>query len=62
MDQWLMGIVMVEADYKSPELIDHVLWNYPLASEIWHKVFVSLDLSFPAINTVAASFEWVEDL
>ncbi|GJY08595.1 putative RNA-directed DNA polymerase, partial [Tanacetum coccineum] len=47
---------------QSIELIDHVLWNCPLASEIWHKVFMWLDLSFPAINSFAASFEWVEDL
>ena len=47
---------------QSPELIDHVLWNCPLTSEIWHKVIMWLDLSFPVINSFAASFDWVEDL
>ncbi|PWA77668.1 reverse transcriptase domain, Reverse transcriptase zinc-binding domain protein [Artemisia annua] len=47
---------------QSPELIDHVLWNCPLTYEIWHKVFMWLDLSFPVINSFDASFDWVEDL
>ncbi|GKA51084.1 hypothetical protein Tco_0744280 [Tanacetum coccineum] len=42
--------------------IDHILWNCPLAVEIWHRVFLLLDISFPVINSFAASFEWLEDL
>ncbi|GJV69249.1 RNA-directed DNA polymerase, eukaryota [Tanacetum coccineum] len=47
---------------QCPEHIDHILWNCPLAVEIWHKVFLWLDISFPVINSFAASFEWLEDL
>ncbi|GJX80171.1 RNA-directed DNA polymerase, eukaryota [Tanacetum coccineum] len=47
---------------QNPELIDHVLWKCSLASELWHKVFMWLDLTPPVINSFAAIFDWVEDL